>query len=244
MSGRRKTTGGTPAAKKAAATKAAAAVAANTADIGQLAERMSKASLKDDSGRTDFSFNFPKLLYTCRSGNKDVAFYEFLTVAGPELMRHVKVLQGGTKMSLLFGYPRDLASERASKKFLASIGITYDGSLARVSARSSQVGHLVNTTFEHSDELLEGTPQVVSLPFACVEGEVSGGDIKWFKWYKKEKVKFDGKNHKQFYDILLVKLTSQKTYATEREDADQHILDDSENDSIGSISISNNDMNT
>jgi hypothetical protein len=36
----------------------------------------------------------------------------------------------------------------------------------------------------------------------------------------------------------LVKLTSQKTYATEREDADQHILDDSENDSIGSISIS------
>jgi hypothetical protein len=37
---------------------------------------------------------------------------------------------------------------------------------------------------------------------------------------------------------LLVKLTSQKTYATEREDADQHILDDSEDDCFRSTNSS------
>ena len=177
--------------------------------------------------------SYPKFSITAAEDDKDVAFIELLAVSGKSLLRHCKVLSGGDKLSVLFGYPRELASERANKKFLKSIGVTYSESLTRVAARSTQVGHDVNTNYDHQDKLLEGDPQLISLPFKCIVGGVPGPDMAWFKWYKGEKVKVGDKEHKQFYDVMLIKVVSQASYAEEYQSAEEHIMSDSDASSDG-----------
>ncbi len=194
-----------------------------------LTDQLSKTSLKDNSDGTNFSQSFAKLHFTFREGAKDVAIYEVLTISDSSMLRHCKVLPGGQKLSILFGYPRELASERASRKILTLLGIQYDTTLARVTSRSSQVGHFINSKFEHTEEQLEGVPQIINLPFKCVEGSLPGGDVTWLKWRKKGRsVQYNGVLHQQFYDIMLVKVISQHSYAVELGEQANHVLDDSD----------------
>ncbi len=87
-------------------------VKAKTTD--DLADKLSSTSLNYHG--TNFSQSFAKLHFTFREGAKDVAIYEVLAI-DQSLLHHVKVLPGGQKLSILFGYPRELASERASRRF-------------------------------------------------------------------------------------------------------------------------------
>ena len=49
--------------------------------------------------------SYPKFSITAAEDDKDVAFIELLAVSGKSLLRHCKVLSGGDKLSVLFGYP-------------------------------------------------------------------------------------------------------------------------------------------
>ena len=206
-----------------------------------LADQLSKTSLKDNSDGTNFSQSFAKLHFTFREGAKDVAIYEVILISDSSMLCHY--LPGGQKLSILFGYPRELASERASRKILTLLGIQYDTTLARVTSRSSQVGHFINSKFEHTEEQLEGVPQIINLPFKCVEGSLPGGDVTWLKWHKKGRsVQYNGVLHQQFYDIMLVKVISQHSCAVELGEQANHVLDDSdfsgygdEEDSMGAL---------
>eukprot|EP00956_Cyclotella_meneghiniana_P042135 scaffold248376_cov125-Cyclotella_meneghiniana.AAC.1 len=199
-----------------------------------LEERMSEMNLSDkSSGKgTSFSMTAPKLAYEVREGNRNVAYYELLAVVGKEFLRHCKVLPGGLKLSVLFGYPRALVSERASRKILAAEGIAFHANHARVVARATQVEHVVNSTYELEEDILEGDPQVVSLNFKCEEGPINGDRVTWMKWRKKGgRVVVDGRVHQQYYDIMIIKVVSQETYKTGRVAANQYTLEDSDNTS-------------
>ena len=69
---------------------------------------------------------------------------------------------------------------------------------------------------------------MINLPFKCVEGVVH--DVVWFKWYKRRTVLYAGVQHRQFFDVMLIKVTSVHTYAVERAVQDQHVLEDSEDE--------------
>ena len=198
-----------------------------------LEEHMSEMNLSSSVGKgTSFSMTAPKFVYEVREGNKLVAYYELLSVVGPELLRHCKVLPGGLKLSVLFGVPRALVSERASRKILAAEGIAFDANHARVIARATQVEHVVNSTYELEEDILEGDPQVVSLNFKCEEGPLNGDRVKWIKWRKKGgRVMIDGRAHQQYYDIMIMKVVSQETYKTGRVAANQYTLEDNDNTS-------------
>ena len=101
---------------------------------------------------------------------------------------HCKVFPGSQKLPILFGYPHELASERASRKILALLGIQYDNTLAHTTSRSTQVGHFIISKFEHTEEQLEGDPQVNNMPFKCIEGSLPGGDVTWWSGAKRVEV--------------------------------------------------------
>jgi hypothetical protein len=190
---------------------------------------MSKTSITEKSGMS-FDFNCPRLQFTFRKETKDVAVYEVLTTMGSNDLRHLTVLPGGDRLSLLFGYPRILSSERFSRKVLEHVGITYDTNLALVVQRATQVGHEINTRFEPHETLLDGEPQVIQLPFKCLEGPVADGDITWFRWYKgkQDDVEYKGRMHKQFYNVLIFHVKSDHTYVAEKKKQHTATLDDSE----------------
>ena len=51
----------------------------------------------------------------------------------------------------------------------------------------------------------------------------------WLKWRKKGRsVQYNGVLHQQFYDIMLVKVVSQHSYAVELGEQANHVLDDSD----------------
>jgi hypothetical protein len=76
-------------------------------------------------------------------------------------------------------------------------------------------------------------PQIINLPFKCVEGTLSGGNAMWMMWHKKGgAVEFNNRLHEQFFHILTVWCESQHTYAVESERTVQHVLDDSDASSI------------
>ena len=54
-------------------------------------------------------------------------------------------MDGGTSLSILFGYPKVFTSERCHKKLLATQGIAYDTNSGHVVACSSQVTHFVTS---------------------------------------------------------------------------------------------------
>ena len=191
--------------------------------VMQLAESLAKTSIN-----CAFSYSCPKVLFTCRDGNKDAAVFELHAPLPKEYMKHVKVLPGGMKLSVLFGYPKVLASERAHRKMLAMQGINYDPNLARVAARSSQVTHLVFSKFGESEDHIEGEPQIVPLRFKCPEGHVTSENILWMSWPIEKTVLYKNARHKQFLNIMAIKLNSERTYATERAEQNEVVLEDSE----------------
>jgi hypothetical protein len=141
-------------------------------------------------------------------------------------------LPRGTQLSLLlFGYPRVLASERAYKKFLNQARVPYDPNLARVVAHSSQVTHFVNKNFEESATQLDGDPQVVNLPFKCPEGDVPSDPMIWVNWLIEKYVRYKNTQHKQFINIMIVRLNSVASYAMECQDQEKVALSDSESES-------------
>jgi hypothetical protein len=110
------------------------------------------------------------------------------------------------------------------------MGVDYNPSHIRVLACSSQIGHFINSNFKDTDIKLDGEPQIINLPFKCVEGTLSGGNAMWMMWHKKGgALEFNNCHHGQFFHIPTVRrCESQHTYAVESERRVQHVLDDSD----------------
>jgi hypothetical protein len=88
-------------------------------------------------------------------------------------------------------------------------GTAFDPNLARITARATQVEHVVNSTFDSEETLLDGDPQVIDLPFKCEEGPLSGENAAWLNWCKKGgSVQYGGHQHQQFFNIFQIKVVS------------------------------------
>jgi hypothetical protein len=215
-----------PTPKRNASAKKPAAADKKKDPVLDLAARLSKARL--ESPNCDFSFRCPKLMFTCRDGNKNACVIELLSALPGEYLKHCKVMPGGQQLSILFGYPKVLASERCHRKQITQSGEAYSDASARVLARSTQVTHFVEYNFADSPSMVDGTPQIVDLPFLCMEGEVPADSIMWITWPTDRYVTYRNADHKQFLNILNVKVHSIQTYAVARGSVREHVLDDSE----------------
>ena len=92
------------------------------------------------------------------------------------------------------------------------------------------MAHFVNSNYGTTVNKLEGDPQICVLPFKCTEGNVPSSNIHWLKWPTGFTVVSNGVEHKQFLNILLVKLNSIATYAVEHQEQDEFVLDDSDDE--------------
>jgi hypothetical protein len=191
-----------------------------------LAARLSKTRL--ETPHCDFTFLCPKLMFTCRDENKNACVIELLSPLPGDHLKHCKVLPGGKQLSILFGYPKILASERCHRKQIQQSAEVYSAGSARVMARSTQVTHFVEFNYADGNNTVEGTPQIVDLPFLCLEGEVPAENIMWITWPTDRYVTYRNADHKQFLNILNVKVTSIHTFAVARGSVREHVLDDSE----------------
>ena len=96
-------------------------------------------------------------------------------------------------------------------KILDRLGTKYNPNHIHVQSCSSQVGHY-NSIFEEHEDELDGDPQIVNLPFKCIEGALFGNNALWTKWHKKGgAVDFNNHCHEQFYNIMLMRVESQHT---------------------------------
>jgi hypothetical protein len=191
-----------------------------------LASRLSKTRLANP--HCDFSMHCPKLMFTCRDENKNACVIELLSPLPGDHLKHCKVLPGGKQLSILLGYPKVLASERCHRKQIQQSGEVYSAASARVMARSTQVTHYMEFNFADGNSTVEGTPQIVDLPFLCMEGEVPAENIMWIAWPTDRYVTYRNADHKQFLNILNVKVISIHTFAVARGSVREHVLDDSE----------------
>ena len=136
-----------------------------------------------------------------------------------------------------------MTSARAGRKLLEAKGVNFNANLAQVTARATQVEHNVNTNYDTQDPLCDGDPQVIKLPFDCEEGPVTGMNLSWNKWRKKgEQVEYRGQAHEQFYDLLEIKIVSQRTYTTGPQESLFNTLDDSDDSGVEAGESDNESM--
>lgn len=219
--------------KPASSAKKAASAKKQKDPVLELATKLAKQKLDSNC---DFSFQCPKLMFTCRDRNRSACVFEMLSALPSDWLKHCKVLPGGNQLSILFGYPRVLASERCHRKLVTQNGTVFDEHSARAMARSTQVTHFVESNHADHPTMIDGDPQVLNLPFTCVEGEVPGANLCWVAWPTDKIVTYRNRDHKQFLNILCIKLDSVHTFAVARERVHEAVLDDSEesSDSEGS----------
>jgi hypothetical protein len=79
--------------------------------------------------------------------------------------------------------------------------------------------------------MIDGDPQVLNLPFTCVEGEVPGVNLCWVAWPTDKIITYRNRDHKQFLNIFCIKLDSIHTFAVARERVSEAVLNDSEESS-------------
>ncbi len=65
----------------------------------------------------EFNYIFPVILHHCEEGKKHVIYYDMQPSNHPsEYLHHARVLKGGTKLSVLWGFPKWICEELFLKK--------------------------------------------------------------------------------------------------------------------------------
>jgi hypothetical protein len=114
------------------------------------------------------------------------------------------------------------------------MGQEYDVRHARVQARSKQVIQPIRREFQSLDDFHLGKPQVLDLPFQCIEGDYTSH---WGSWSTKGMERVDG--HKQYQKCIsmrIVSVTDWLAWVDEQEDVvyghanDNDESDDNEDD--------------
>ena len=71
----------------------------------------------------------------------------------------------------------------------------------------------------------------MNLPFKCPEGDVPSDQMTWVNWPIEKHVRYKNTQHKQFINVMCVRLNSVASYAVERQDQEEVALSDSESES-------------
>ncbi|KAL7515015.1 hypothetical protein ACHAXN_012865 [Cyclotella atomus] len=108
---------------------------------------------------------------------------------------------------------RDKSQWATGKKLLAlQMGKSYSQDSARVQAHAQQVTHYVTTNHPEKDGIM-GDPQVIDLPFRCVEGEVETNFF--YSPVEMPKLKGQKHSHQQFAIFINFKVQSAEDYKEE-----------------------------
>ena len=130
---------------------------------------------------------FPFQLYTVVEGSKEIVYADFLCANLPKsYMKMARVLKGGYQLSFLMAVPKWFYEEFYSQK---QMGQEYDVRHARVQASSKQVIQPICREIQSLDDFHLGEPQVLNLPFQCIEGDYTP---RWGSWSTKGMERVDG----------------------------------------------------
>ena len=180
-----------------------------------------------------FDFRCPYIPYHHKMENKHIIWFDVHAPALPKnFLRYARVLPGGQELAWLFGFPKWWCDEITLKK---QMGSSWDKNSNRVQARAQQVTHYVAKTYPSRDEWIEGTPQIVRLPFKCVEGDVT---ITWGLWPTNMPVV--GKM-KQYLPTVTMMVTSVDDYTGGKEEEEVFVYDS--DDESSNHQSSDNEMN-
>ena len=147
------------------------------------------------------NWTFPYQLYTVVEGSKEIVYADFLCANLPKnYVKMARVLKGGYQLSFLMAVPKWFYEEFYSQK---QMGPEYDLRHACVQARSKQVIQPIRREFQSLDEFHLGEPQVLNLPFQCIEGDYSP---RWGSWSTKGMDRVDG--HKQYQKCISIRIVS------------------------------------
>lgn len=182
-----------------------------------------------------FDFRCPYVPYHHKKDNKHIIWFDVHAPALPKhFLRYARVLPGGQELAWLFGFPKWWSDEITLKK---QMGSSWDKNSNRVQARAQQVTHYVAKKYPSRDEWIEGTPQIVRLPFKCVEGDVT---ITWGLWPTNMPVV--GKM-KQYLPTVTMMVTSVDDYAGGKEEEEVFVYDsDDESSNHQSFDNEMNDL--
>ena len=169
------------------------------------------------STKPDFSYHCPVFGYHFKEGQKHVIYFDVHYPSCPkDNLKYLKVLPGGRQVAFLVACSKKHTKEKVLK---AQMGREYDPASARAEARAMQITHYVNTKYPARENSVAGDPQIVDLPFKCVEGnleahwclDAEGMDAVMGKRF----------HHQQFSILMHFKVVSVENYTEEYKDADK-----------------------
>lgn len=141
-----------------------------------------------------------------RAGSKDIIHYHFQVVNIPkDHLISSKVLPGGMQFEVQFGCPEWFFEEGFLEKILHP---AYDPNHARVITSHASVVQKVRKTKGTHAKMVVGPPQIINLPFRCIEGDVTPY---WGQWQTNGMPQFadeHGVFHTQFQLTVSFSLTS------------------------------------
>lgn len=181
---------------------------ANQPSLQDLTADLSKMSLT--KLKPNFTYELPFVPFDYKENNKHVIEFHASYPSIPiERLKYCRVLPGGRQVALLVLFPR----WATGKKLLAlQMGKSYSQDSARVQAHAQQVTHYVTTNHPEKDGIM-GDPQVIDLPFRCVEGEVETNFF--YSPVEMPKLKGQKHSHQQFAIFINFKVQSAEDYKEE-----------------------------
>ena len=147
------------------------------------------------------NWNFLQHFYSFSIGCKNVLFMEFLVMNLPKnFLKQGRVVSRGFKFSLQMAIPKWFFEESYAKRVL---GDEYDERHASVQTSSSHAIQLICRKYNTLDYWLMSEPQLIDLPFPCIEGDYTPH---WGNWSTKGMARVS--NHKQLQKSITFKLIS------------------------------------
>ena len=158
-----------PTPKKVASSKKAKKTSVTEVTAGMSTMTIKSAPHQVSHYSLNLNWSFPFQLYSIVEGSKEIIYADFLCANLPKsYIKMAKVLRGGFQLAFLMAVPKWFYEEFYSRK---QMGQEYNKRHARVQAHSRQVIQPVCREFQSLDDFHLGEPQVLNLPFQCIEGD-------------------------------------------------------------------------
>ncbi len=155
-------------------------------------------------------------------GSKEIVCADFLCANLPKsYVKMARVLKGGFQLAFLMAVPKWFYEEFYSQK---QMGHEYDLRHAGVQARSRQVIQPIRQEFQSLDDYHVGEPQVLNLPFWCIEGDYAP---RWGSWSTKGMERVDG--HKQYQKCISIRIISVMDWLARVDEQEDVVYDHANN---------------
>lgn len=219
-----------PSSARKSSTKEATSIESLTSDL-------SKMSMTNKL-KPNFTYHLPVIPFHYKNNTKHII--EFLVhypTSAPQNLKYCKVMPGGIKVAFLIDFPTWPTGKKLLEK---QMGAAYREDSARVQARLQQVTHRVTDTYP-AGESIHGDPQVIDLPFKCVEGDVKTDFLMTAEGMHKQPGKKH--NHQQFQVYFHFKVESADDYKEPLENKKTWQLLDEFNETESEDEEDGDDMN-